>query len=153
VESLLAEKDEENKKLEAKKKAAKAAAKKKAAAKAAKGEQAVKLAKKFQGTPYVYGASGPDAFDCSGLTSYVYGKLGIKLTHNAQAQFNECKSVSLSSIKPGDLVFFGGGTGSISHVGMYVGNDTYIHAPRPGAYVRIDSFSARADCVGACRPY
>lgn len=122
------------------------------AAKTAKVAKTLKTAKSLTGTPYAYGGSTPSGFDCSGFTMYCYAKAGISLTHNAQAQFNETKSVSTSSMKKGDLVFFGSSTASITHVGIYVGNGKFIHSPQTGEYVRIDSLSSRSNFVGATRP-
>ena len=128
---------------------AKAAAK---AKKTAKVTKALKTAKSLKGTPYVYGGSTPSGFDCSGFTMYCYGKAGVSLTHNAQAQFNQTKSVSTNNMKKGDLVFFGSSTSSITHVGIYVGNGKYIHSPQSGETVSIDSLSSRSNFVGATRP-
>lgn len=135
--------------------AAKAEAEAKAKAKAEKAskvDKTLKVAKSLIGTPYVYGGSTPAGFDCSGFTVYCYAKAGISLTHNAQAQYNQTKSVSTKDMKKGDLVFFGGSTGSITHVGIYVGNGKFIHSPQTGEYVRIDSLSSRSNFVGATRP-
>mgnify|MGYP004713982333 FL=1 len=135
--------------------AAKAEAEAKAKAKAEKAskvDKTLKVAKNLIGTPYVYGGSTPAGFDCSGFTMYCYAKAGISLTHNAQAQYNQTKSVSTKDMKKGDLVFFGSGTGSITHVGIYVGNGKFIHSPQTGEYVRIDSLSSRSNFVGATRP-
>ncbi len=135
--------------------AAKAEAEAKAKAKAEKAskvDKTLKVAKNLIGTPYVYGGSTPTGFDCSGFTMYCYAKAGISLTHNAQAQYNQTKSVSTKDMKKGDLVFFGGSTGNITHVGIYVGNGKFIHSPQTGEYVRIDSLSSRSNFVGATRP-
>lgn len=74
-----------------------------------------------KGDPYRYGAAGPDAFDCSGLTLYSYGKAGKKLPRTAQAQYNSTRHISAGSLQPGDLVFIGNSSGSIYHVGIYAG--------------------------------
>ena len=135
--------------------AAKAEAEAKAKAKAEKAskvDKTLKVAKNLIGTPYVYGGSTPTGFDCSGFSMYCYAKAGISLTHNAQAQYNQTKSVSTKDMKKGDLVFFGGSTGNITHVGIYVGNGKFIHSPQTGEYVRIDSLSSRSNFVGATRP-
>lgn len=117
------------------------------------GEKAVDVAKEYRGVPYVAGGSTPSGFDCSGFTRYVYGKLGVKLTHNSQAQYNECSTkVARGDLQPGDLVFFGGSTSSINHVGIYVGDGKYIHSPQTGDVVSIDDLSRRTNYVGAARP-
>ncbi len=81
------------------------------------------------GRPYVYGGSGPGAFDCSGFTSYVFREAGINLPHNAAAQARLGIRVSREELSPGDLVFFSYyGSGDIDHVGIYVGQDQFIHS-------------------------
>ncbi|MBE0447023.1 MAG: C40 family peptidase [Actinobacteria bacterium] len=111
----------------------------------------VDLAMEELGKPYSWGASGPNSFDCSGLTQYVYGKIGISLPHSSRAQYGSGQHVSRGELQPGDLVFFARGS-TISHVGIYVGGDNFIHAPRTGDVVKIDSISSRGGYVGAVRP-
>ncbi|MFE2316155.1 NlpC/P60 family protein [Streptomyces sp. NPDC059441] len=86
------------------------------------------------GSPYVWGATGPDAFDCSGLAQAAYRAAGISLPRTTYAQINAGRRISRSELVPGDLVFFYSG---ISHVGIYVGNGQMIHAPNPSAPVRL----------------
>lgn len=93
------------------------------------------------GKPYVYGAAGPNCFDCSGLTYYSYKKAGIYLNRSSRDQASNGKYVSKSDLKPGDLIFFNSGTNSIRHVGMYVGNNKFVHSPSPGKTVRYESLS------------
>lgn len=83
------------------------------------------------GKPYVFGATGPDAFDCSGFTSYVFAKNGISLPRTSQSQFYAGYAVSRDELQPGDLVFFNTYT-SLGHVGIYVGNGDFIHAASSG---------------------
>lgn len=109
----------------------------------------VGIAKSKLGSPYRWAAAGPNAFDCSGFTMWVYAQVGVSLPHSSRAQINSGPRVSRANLKPGDLVFFGRGT--IHHVGMYVGGGMYIHSPRTGDVVKISSLS-RGDYVGACRP-
>ncbi|MEV7143502.1 C40 family peptidase [Streptomyces tauricus] len=86
------------------------------------------------GSPYVWGATGPDAFDCSGLMQAAYRSAGISLPRTTYAQINAGQRVSRAELQPGDLVFFYSG---ISHVGLYVGNGQMVHAPNPSAPVRV----------------
>ena len=113
------------------------------------GAKAVWYAETRLGCPYVWAASGPNEFDCSGLTMWAYEQVGIHLNHYSRDQINEGKSVSKSNLQPGDLVFFGS---PIHHVGMYVGGGRFIEAPYSGANVRISNLSNRGDFAGACRP-
>jgi cell wall-associated NlpC family hydrolase len=100
------------------------------------------------GKPYVYAAAGPDSFDCSGLTMYAWAAAGVSIPHNAEAQYQSLPHVPMSSLEPGDLVFFGS---PIHHVGMFVGNGTMIEAPYTGVNVRYHSIY-RPDFAGAARP-
>jgi cell wall-associated NlpC family hydrolase len=109
----------------------------------------VQIAMSKLGAPYRWGADGPDAFDCSGFTMWVYAQIGVSLPHSSRAQYDCGERVSRANLRPGDLVFFG--RSRIHHVGIYVGGNRYIHAPHTGDVVRISSLD-RADYVGACRP-
>ncbi|MET7612586.1 NlpC/P60 family protein [Streptomyces seoulensis] len=95
---------------------------------------AVAYAYRKLGSPYVWGATGPNAFDCSGLIQAAYRSAGISLPRTTYAQINAGRRVSRSQLQPGDLVFFYSG---VSHVGIYVGNGRMIHAPNPSAPVRV----------------
>ncbi len=95
---------------------------------------AVNTALAQRGDMYLYGATGPDRFDCSGLTQFAWAAAGVHLTHYTGAQWNEGRSVSRSEARPGDLVFF---YGDLHHVGMYVGNGIMVHAPSAGSPVRM----------------
>jgi cell wall-associated NlpC family hydrolase len=101
------------------------------------------------GAPYQWAADGPNSFDCSGFTMWVYRQVGVSLPHSSRAQYNVGQRVSRSNLKPGDLVFFG--RSRIHHVGIYVGGNQYIHAPSTGDVVKVSSLS-RTDYVGAVRP-
>lgn len=92
----------------------------------------------FLGTPYVYGGSTPSGFDCSGFTSYVYKNTVRSIPRTATSQRNALTNVSMDELKPADLVFFGSG-GSISHVGIYVGDGKFIHSPHTGSSVKYDT--------------
>jgi cell wall-associated NlpC family hydrolase len=87
------------------------------------------------GTPYVYGAEGPDGYDCSGLTKAAWRAAGKSLPHNAAQQWSVVVHISRSALKPGDLVFYSG----LGHVAIYVGDGKVIHAPRPGESVKLAS--------------
>ncbi|MBX6356064.1 MAG: C40 family peptidase [Micromonosporaceae bacterium] len=95
---------------------------------------AVKTACAQIGKPYVFGANGPDSFDCSGLTQYAWGKAGVSLTHYTGSQWTEGAAVSRSNARPGDLVFF---YSDHHHVGIYVGNGLMVHASRTGVPVKM----------------
>ena len=86
------------------------------------------------GDSYVYGAAGPSAFDCSGLTMMSWAQAGVGLPHSSSAQFGSGPHVSSSDLQPGDLVFY---YSPISHVGIYIGNGLIVHAANPGAGVRV----------------
>jgi len=102
------------------------------------GVRAVSFAKKFIGVPYVWGGSGPGGFDCSGLVRYVYERFGIDLPHSSYADFDLGERVGRWALKPGDLVFFDG----VGHVGLYVGNGRFIHAPHSGTTVQISTLAS-----------
>lgn len=108
----------------------------------------VGIALKYLGRPYVWAASGPRYFDCSGFTMFVYAQVGVHLPHSSRAQINSGARVSQANLQPGDLLFF---YSPIHHVAIYIGGGKMIHAPHTGDVVSIDpvdwgSFS------GACRP-
>lgn len=94
----------------------------------------VDYAYQFLGTQYVYGATGPSAFDCSGFTSYVFrNAAGVEISRTTYSQVGVGQEVSYNELQPGDLVF----TYGLDHVGIYVGNGQYIHAPYPGESVKV----------------
>ncbi|MFJ4894273.1 MULTISPECIES: NlpC/P60 family protein [unclassified Streptomyces] len=101
-----------------------------------KAGKALAFARTQIGKPYVWGATGPDSYDCSGLTQAAWKAAGVSLPRVTYDQVNAGTTVSLTDAKPGDLVFF---YDDISHVGLYIGNGMMIHAPKPGAYVREES--------------
>jgi cell wall-associated NlpC family hydrolase len=91
------------------------------------------------GKPYVYGATGPSSFDCSGLTSYAYAQAGVSIPRTSEAQATiGTRIYSQSDLKVGDLVFF---YGDLHHVGLYAGNGQVLHAPHTGAVVRYEAMS------------
>ena len=101
--------------------------------------QVANYAYNFLGRPYVYGANGPNAFDCSGFTSYVYRHFGVSLPRTARSQFSAGSAVSRDNLAPGDLVFFNT-VGYLGHVGLYIGGGDFIHAASSGM-VKISSLS------------
>ena len=98
----------------------------------------ISLAKTLLGKPYVWGAQGPNAFDCSGLMTYIFKNgAGINLPRTSTEQSKYGMTVSKVDLKPGDLIFSStNGTGKVSHVGIYIGNGEMIHAPKPGDVVK-----------------
>jgi peptidoglycan hydrolase CwlO-like protein len=108
----------------------------------------VAYASNFLGTPYVWGANGPNSFDCSGFTVYVFRHFGVSLTRTTYTQIKQGSYVSRGDLEAGDLVFFG--TGTPHHVGIYVGNNSYIHAPQTGDVVKISALT-RSDYLAARR--
>jgi cell wall-associated NlpC family hydrolase len=121
------------------------------------GLQAVTIAERFLGVPYVWAGASPSGFDCSGLTMYVYGLLGIHLTHFTGSQIYEGRPVPPDQLMPGDLVFFHPDANGVPHhEGMYIGNGQFIQAPHTGDVVKISSLYETAyalSYVGAVRPY
>ncbi len=115
----------------------------------ASGNSIVDYAYQFRGTPYQWGGNGPSTFDCSGFTKYVYAANGIGLARTAAGQMSGGSSVDRSQLQPGDLVFFGSG-GEVWHVGIYVGNGCYIHAPQDNDVVKISTLSTNS-YIGARR--
>ena len=106
-----------------------------AAAAASRAAQvAVNTALAQVGDPYVWGADGPNSFDCSGLTKYAYAAAGIHLPHSSRAQSKIGAKVSRGNLQPGDLVFF---YSPVSHVGMYIGNGKMVYAPTSGSVVKV----------------
>ncbi|MER6676469.1 C40 family peptidase [Streptomyces sp. NPDC000983] len=101
-----------------------------------KAEKALAFARAQIGKPYVWGATGPDSYDCSGLTQGAWNAAGITLPRTTYDQVNAGTTVSLANARPGDLVFF---YDDVTHVGIYIGNGMMIHAPKPGTYVREES--------------
>jgi len=105
--------------------------------KSSKVKKVLDLAYEQQGKPYKWGATGPDSFDCSGFTTYVYKNAAdVSLPRVSRDQAQAGTKVERNNLKEGDLVFFGSG-GSITHVGMYVGDQKFIHSPQTGDVVKI----------------
>ena len=100
------------------------------------------------GDSYVFGAAGPNAWDCSGLTMVAWGQAGVGLPHSSSAQYGSGARVSQSELQPGDLVFY---YSPISHVGMYIGNGMIVHAANPSSGVRVAAVNSMP-YAGAVRP-
>jgi cell wall-associated NlpC family hydrolase len=100
--------------------------------------QALHIAASKRGDPYRWGATGPDAFDCSGLTYYAFRHAGFPLWRTAQQQYDQVRHISRAQRHPGDLVFFHDDSGDVYHVGVYAGGGRIWHAPHPGAVVRLE---------------
>ena len=115
----------------------------------------IKFAENYLGVPYVYGGSSPSGFDCSGLVYYVFRNLGYSVPRTASAQYYAGTPIKKSDLQPGDLVFFQNTSGKgISHVGIYVGNGQFIHAPSTGkvvSYANLNSTYYTSHYFGACR--
>jgi peptidoglycan DL-endopeptidase CwlO len=109
---------------------------------------AVRYAMSKVGDAYVYGAAGPSAFDCSGLTMMAWAQAGVGLPHSASAQMGSGTPVSQSQLRPGDLVFY---YSPVSHVGMYIGNGQIVNAENPSVGVKITGVNTMP-YAGAVRP-
>jgi cell wall-associated NlpC family hydrolase len=109
--------------------------------------RAAQIALGYLGVPYRWGGASPSGFDCSGLASYAYAKVGKSVPHYTGAIWAKFPKVS-GSLAPGDLVFFRG----LGHMGIYIGGGNMVHAPRTGDVVKITAMSSRRDFVGAVRP-
>ena len=114
----------------------------------AQAQAAVDAALSQVGKPYQWGASGPDSYDCSGLTMWSWAHAGVSLPHNSGMQYSSTTRVAQDDWEPGDLLFFGD---PIHHVAMYIGNGQMVEAPYTGSQVRVNS-AFRSDYVGAGRP-
>jgi cell wall-associated NlpC family hydrolase len=103
---------------------------------------AVAFAQSQLGKPYIFGATGPGGYDCSGLTQAAWKAAGVEIPRTATAQMQGLPAIPGSSAQPGDLVFFYGNSSYVDHVGMYIGNGMLIHAPHPGASVEVVAVSS-----------
>ena len=93
------------------------------------------------GYPYVYGTAGPDTFDCSGFTSYVYAHFGYSLYRSSRDQVKNGVAVDKADLQPGDLVFFSTNGSYPTHVGLYIGDGNIVHASTPQDGVKISSLN------------
>ncbi|KUL54080.1 glycoside hydrolase [Streptomyces sp. NRRL F-4489] len=113
-----------------------------------KAQKALAFARAQMGKPYVWGATGPNSYDCSGLTQAAWKAAGVDLPRTTWDQVKAGTRIATGDLRPGDLVFF---YNDISHVGMYIGDGKMIHAPHPGAAVRVESIAAMP-VYGSVRP-
>jgi cell wall-associated NlpC family hydrolase len=99
----------------------------------------VSNAKKYLGVSYHYSQSNENGFDCSGYVKYVYGNFGYSLPRSSLDQYRQCRHVKEAKAQPGDLVFFVTRGRKVSHVGIYLGNNQFIHSPGKGKSVSISN--------------
>lgn len=114
---------------------------------AAKRKMIVDTAHQQLGKKYVYATSGPDTFDCSGLSMFCYGKVGVSLPHRSAEQATMGRQMPTEELKPGDLVFF---HDDLGHVGIYIGDGNYIHAPGTGDVVKMRPLAGGSFVQGRC---
>ena len=106
-------------------------------------QSVLNLAYSKMGCPYVWGAEGPNSFDCSGFTSYVFrNAAGVSIPRTSSAQSGYGQTVSKSNLQAGDLVFFNTSGKGVSHVGIYVGGGNMIHAPSSGKTISVTSINS-----------
>ena len=106
-----------------------------------RGDAAAALAAKMVGKPYKYGGASPAGFDCSGLVSYSFKQAGVALPHNTAQQRTTSRLIKVAELQRGDLLFFDQEGKKNSHVGIYLGNGRFVHAPSSGKTVRSDALS------------
>jgi cell wall-associated NlpC family hydrolase len=126
-----------------------------AGASSTQGDIAANWALTQLGKPYLWGGSGPDRYDCSGLTMMAWARVGVQLLHYTGYQWEEGPHVPLNELQRGDLLFYATNTSdpsTIHHVAIYIGNGMMVNAPFTGAFVRIDSMYAPGGLIGAVRP-
>jgi cell wall-associated NlpC family hydrolase len=114
----------------------------------AAGDRAVRFAVEQLGKPYVWGAEGPDAYDCSGLTSRAWARAGTAIPRTSQEQWARLERIELGELRPGDLVVY---FPEATHVALYLGDGMVVQAPRPGARVKVSPIAANP-VLGAVRP-
>ena len=107
------------------------------------GKKIAALAKSLVGSPYKYGGASPNGFDCSGLVYYTHGKFGIRTPRTSLQQFQRATRVNITKLTSGDLVFFKLSRNKVSHVGIYIGDGRFIHAPVSGKRVTMNKLTDR----------
>lgn len=120
-----------------------------------KGQQAATVALNQVGTPYRYGGATPDGFDCSGLVQFSYSRAGVVVPRTTSQLWSASRTVSNEELRAGDLLFFNV-EGKMSHVGLYLGKNRFVHAPQSGRTVSVASLDApfyKAALIRAGRPY
>ncbi len=111
---------------------------------------AIAAARSVLGTPYRWAGSSPSTgFDCSGLLSWAWAQVGVSLPRTSRGMYAGTQRISASQLQPGDLVFYGS---PVHHVGIYVGGNTMVHAPRTGDHVRMASIDRSGAITGIRRP-
>ncbi|MGB8022453.1 MAG: C40 family peptidase [Candidatus Nanopelagicales bacterium] len=115
---------------------------------AVRAKKVVSRGKSLRGVRYRRGGTTPRGFDCSGFTSYVYRKAGVKLPRTSAAQARHAHRISRSKARRGDLVFYRTSGGRVYHVGIYMGHNKLLHSPRPGKRVGIDRISTKRVTFG-----
>ena len=111
-------------------------------------KKAIDYAKAQLGKPYIWGAAGPDAFDCSGLTMQAWKAGGVSMDHWTGSQYAQSRPIPLTEVQPGDLIFYN----QFQHVALYIGNGKIIHAPHAGGVVEIEDMYYWRTNMGATRP-
>lgn len=109
----------------------------------APGERIAEVALSLRGSPYRYGGEGPRAFDCSGLVQYSYRQAGFDVPRTTDAQYDAVDRVYLSQLEPGDVLFFRIDGIGVQHVGVYIGDQQFVHAPKTGSSVHVSSLEQR----------
>ena len=104
--------------------------------------KALDYAREMIGKPYKYAGNTPAGFDCSGLVNYSYGKAGVRMPRSTRSQRQSTVEVSARNLRAGDLLFFDQEGAKASHVGLYIGNGRFDHAPSTGGKVRVDSLKS-----------
>jgi len=104
--------------------------------------KALDYAREMVGKPYKFAGNSPSGFDCSGLVNYSYGKAGVRMPRDTRSQRQSTVVVSARNLRAGDLLFFDQEGSKASHVGLYIGDGRFVHAPSTGGKVRVDSLKA-----------